>query len=221
MSTCIKYPRTFHLPYSETVTDDDKRLLTDSHFYQMNSVVCTIKMDGENTTIYPDGSLHARSIDGNKHPWQTWLKRYIQSWCYNIPINWRVCGENLFAKHSIEYTFNTEQEYFQIFGIYNSENFCICWNDLLNFCKNNQLKPVDTFYIGKYDKDRILTEFNRYKEVSEHNNQQVEGFVVRNADQFHYDDFSKNVGKYVRKNHIQTNTHWTQNWTSNIIKKEK
>lgn len=42
MSTCIKYPRTFHLPYSETVTDDDKRLLTDSYFYQMNLVVSFI-----------------------------------------------------------------------------------------------------------------------------------------------------------------------------------
>jgi hypothetical protein len=35
-----------------------------------------------------------------------------------------------------------------------------------------------------------------------------EGYVVRNADGFDYKDFSTNVAKYVRKNHVQTDTHW-------------
>ena len=59
----IKYPRTPHLPYSMSKTDDDKTLPDDSQFEDMN-VVVTIKMDGENTTIYPDGYVHARSLDG-------------------------------------------------------------------------------------------------------------------------------------------------------------
>ena len=28
----VKYPRTYHLPYSLTLTDDDKRLSSDEHF---------------------------------------------------------------------------------------------------------------------------------------------------------------------------------------------
>lgn len=83
----IKYNRTYHLPYSETITEDDKRLKTDIHFIEMDSVVCTIKMDEENSSIYPDGYIHARSLDGNKYPWQTWLKKYIQNWCIIISYN--------------------------------------------------------------------------------------------------------------------------------------
>lgn len=42
-----KYHRTFHLPYSLTVSADDKRLRNDSQFVGME-VVVTEKMDGEN-----------------------------------------------------------------------------------------------------------------------------------------------------------------------------
>ena len=52
----IKYPRTYHLPYSQSKTDD-KTLSNDDQFKGME-VVVTIKMDGENTTIYPDGYIH-------------------------------------------------------------------------------------------------------------------------------------------------------------------
>jgi hypothetical protein len=44
--------------------------------------------------------------------------------------------------------------------------------------------------------------------ISPHLRDNEEGYVVRNADKFHYDDFSSNVAKWVRKNHVQTDTHW-------------
>lgn len=71
MQTKVKYPRTFHLPYSLTLTDDDKRLESDGHFKLFDEVVVTEKMDGENTTVYQDGRIHARSLDGDSHPWQS------------------------------------------------------------------------------------------------------------------------------------------------------
>ena len=40
----------------------------------------------------------------------------------------------------------------------------------------------------------------------------IEGVVVRNIESFPLDDFSKNVVKYVRKNHVQTDEHWKKNW---------
>lgn len=40
----------------------------------------------------------------------------------------------------------------------------------------------------------------------------IEGIVIRNADSFPLEDFSKNVVKYVRKNHVQTDEHWKKNW---------
>ena len=42
-----------------------------------------------------------------------------------------------------------------------------------------------------------------------------EGIVVRLADSFTYEDFSKSVAKFVRKNHVQTDKHWS---TSEIKK---
>jgi sugar/nucleoside kinase (ribokinase family) len=39
-----------------------------------------------------------------------------------------------------------------------------------------------------------------------------EGVVCRVAGAFPDDDFPKNVLKYVRKNHVQTDEHWVRNW---------
>ncbi len=115
MEKYIKYPRTFHLPFSECLTEDDKRLESDEQFKLMDNVYVTEKRDGENTTVYSDGYIHARSVDGNKDPWQTWLKSYIQTWYMDIPAGWRICGENLYAAHSIKYTFEDESYFFSSF----------------------------------------------------------------------------------------------------------
>jgi len=45
-----------------------------------------------------------------------------------------------------------------------------------------------------------------------------EGIVLRNADHFHNDDFSSNVVKWVRKDHVKTDIHWTRNWKKATIK---
>lgn len=214
----IKYPRTYHLPYSETLSDDDKRLESDEQFMNMKLVYCTEKRDGENTTIYSDGYIHARSIDGNKHPWQSWLKQYIQTWYRNIPEGWRICGENLYASHSIKYTFPEESYYFQVFGIYNEKNVRLSYEDMIEWCCMLDIKFVPTFYIGPYLKKYIMEAFNELKlENLQKYGNETEGFVVSNYDSFKYEDFSKNVGKYVRANHVTTDAHWTEKWVPNII----
>lgn len=63
-STYVKYPRTFHLPWSEEIHNDDKTL-TDLSCFEGEEVVITEKMDGENTTWYNDYT-HARSINSTK-----------------------------------------------------------------------------------------------------------------------------------------------------------
>ena len=39
-----------------------------------------------------------------------------------------------------------------------------------------------------------------------------EGLVIRIADKFSVGEFDKNVAKYVRANHVQTDSHWRYNW---------
>jgi hypothetical protein len=47
-----------------------------------------------------------------------------------------------------------------------------------------------------------------------------EGVVVRKVQGFDNEDFSKNVAKWVRENHVQTDQHWTRNWKKAELIKE-
>jgi len=62
----VKYPRTWHVPWSEGMNDDD-RLLPDMSSFEGRSVLVTEKMDGENTTMYRD-HIHARRVESGGHP---------------------------------------------------------------------------------------------------------------------------------------------------------
>ena len=79
----IKYPRTYHLPWSQGKASDDKVLDNVSYFHGKR-VIVTRKMDGENTSIYGDG-LHARSIDGRNHPSRDWVKNFWSTIAGDIP----------------------------------------------------------------------------------------------------------------------------------------
>jgi hypothetical protein len=47
----VKYPRTYHLPWSQDKTNDDKSLKDVSCFID-KEVVVSKKLDGENTTLF-------------------------------------------------------------------------------------------------------------------------------------------------------------------------
>ena len=213
----IKYPRTYHLPYSQSKTDDDKTLPNDDQFKGME-VVVTIKMDGENTTVYPDGYVHARSLDGTGYEWQNWLKSYVWNFCDALADDERLIGENLYAKHSIGYTFDNIKDTFQVFAIcYNDDDdvYFYDWSYVEFFCNAYDLKHVEVIYKGIYDKEKIMEAFeNKKKELAE-KGQDIEGFVVRDTDMFPASDFQKHVAKFARANHVQTDKHWRETWVKN------
>ena len=193
----IKYPRTFHLPFSESLTADDKRL-KDCSIFQGKSVVVTEKMDVENNTMYCN-AIHARSLDSRNHTSRSWVKQLHASICKDIPSGWRICGENLFAKHSIEY--DELDSYFYVFSIWNENNDCLSWCDTIEYCSMLGLKIVPT--IGKWS--MFDEKENRGIKVD---SSKSEGYVLRNDQSFHYSDFSKNVAKFVRSGHVQSDSHW-------------
>jgi hypothetical protein len=94
-----KYPRTVHLPWSEGMSADDKICKNTQHF-EGKAIIVTEKMDGENTTLYCD-HLHARSLDSKGGEERAWVKQFWASICYKIPVGWRICGENLWARQSM------------------------------------------------------------------------------------------------------------------------
>lgn len=194
-----KYPRTYHLPFSEGYTSDDKILKTDALFQNMD-VVITEKMDGENTTIYKD-FYHARSLDSKHKEYHSWLLGYMKQFQYLIPDDWRICGEYLYAKHSIKY--NNLLSYFLVFSVWNENNDCLSWDDTETFCNELGLITVPVLYQGKYSTEIVK------KIAKDTVLRGGEGIVVRNKDVFSYNSFSENIAKYVRKNHIQTDEHWS------------
>jgi hypothetical protein len=193
-----KYPRTFHLPWSPGFTKDDK-VLTDLSCFVGKRVVITKKMDGENTTGYSDGYIHARSLDSRGGVDRDWVKQMWAGVAHNLPENWRICGENLWARHSIAYT--DLPSYFMAFSIWDESNTCLGWDDSVQYFEMLGIDHVPVIYDDIWAEDMTR---NLHKELSSND----EGYVVRLADSFYYDQFGISVAKYVRKDHVQTDKHW-------------
>lgn len=205
-----KYPRTYHLPWSLGFTSDDKVLRSTDHFLE-KEVVVTVKMDGENTSIYRD-YIHARSLDSKSHVSRDWLKNFAKNFQHDIPEGYRICGENMFAKHSIHY--KNLKSYFYLFSVWNND-ICLDWDSTVEWAALLGVEVVPVIYRGIWDENIIK---NIYSENFE--NDEMEGYVVRSTSSFFISDFSINVAKFVRKDHVQTEKHWmNQEIVRNEIKK--
>ena len=192
----VKYPRTYHLPWSENMSDDD-RMVKSLEAFVGKEVVVTVKMDGENTTMYSD-YIHARSVDGRSHPSRDWVKNFHSRIAHDIPQDWRLCGENLYAEHSIRY--EGLKSYFMGFSIWDDRNVCLGWDNTLEWFELLGVEPVTTLYRGTFDETLIRGIKGDWSTM--------EGYVLRLADSFSYRDFRRSVAKYVRKDHIRTVKHW-------------
>jgi hypothetical protein len=193
-----KYPRTPHLVWSPGATSDDKILKDVDHLVDKD-VIITEKLDGENFNVYSNGYMHARSLESANHPSQSYVKNTLSQISYQIPYGYRICGENLYATHSIHY--DNLASYFQVFSIWNERNICLNWQDTCNLCKILKLETVPVLYRGTFGKAYCDTVWDKIKN-------HAEGYVVRLFDSFSYDDFATSVAKFVRAHHVQTDEHW-------------
>jgi len=195
----VKYPRTFHLPWSPGRTKDDC-VMHDLSAFQGQEIVVTAKMDGENTTLYPD-YMHARSIDYEAHESRSWIRALHARVGPDIPTGWRLCGENCFAKHSIKYEHLAD--YFQVFSIWNGSNRCLSWADTCEWTELLGLRTVPVLYRGPWNEAAV-----RACQRDQLGGDACEGYVVRLAAEFHYRAFRQVVAKFVRPGHVQTDKHW-------------
>lgn len=194
-----KHPRTRHLSFSPGFSEDDLRAETEFNFIG-KEVVVTTKMDGEGTTLYSDG-FHARSLDSRHHISRCWIKKLHADLQHSIPPGWRVCGENLYARHSIHYL--SLPSYFLMFSIWDDKNLCLSWDATKEWAGLLDLVLVPELYRGVWNEEAIKACYTGKSFGAEQ-----EGYVVRLASSFHYDDFSRAVGKWVRKSHIKTDSNW-------------
>ena len=191
-----KYPRTPHLPWSASVASNDIRIINTEQFAGLE-VVVTEKMDGENTSLYRD-RMHARSVDSRHHASRDWVKQWYGQFQHEIPLDWRVCGENLYAQHSVIY--EQLESYFYGFSIWSEQNVCLSWADTLEWFALWNIHAPPVLYQGIWDEAAIRA-IQVDTKISE-------GYVVRATRAFHYADFAQNMAKWVRAKHVQTSEHW-------------
>ncbi|MFC4499380.1 MULTISPECIES: RNA ligase family protein [Streptomyces] len=190
------YPRTPHLPWSPGASADDVRAGDLSGFVG-REVVVTEKLDGENTTLYADG-LHARSVDSAHHPSRTWVKALHGRVGVRIPAGWRVCGENVYARHSIPY--DALESYFYGFSVWDERGRCLGWDATVSFLRGLGVPVPPVLWRGVFDERalrRLRVETGRR-----------EGYVVRTVEGFARDEFAGRIAKWVRPGHVTTGTHW-------------
>lgn len=196
----VKYPRTYHVPWSPNLQNDDRMMDTTERWNGME-VVITEKMDGENTTMYND-YMHARSLELESAVWRDRIKPIWSAIKYDLPDGWRVCGENVSAKHSVRY--NGLQSYFLMFSIWNEHNVCLSWDESVEWATLLGLKHVPVLYRGMWSEEGCRALCDTIDPETQ------EGLVIRPAAGFAFRDFRNVVGKWVRKGHVQTDEHWTR-----------
>jgi hypothetical protein len=200
----LKYPKTMHLPYSPGLTKDDK-VIKDMSYLEKADVVITEKLDGENTCM-EHGKIHARSEGSSNHPSRDFVKGIHASIRHLIPENCVIFGENMFAKHSIEYP--DLQSAFYVFNVFDKEIQCFLdWNAVQTIALALNLMVVPTIYVGPY-KEIPLPKTSLL-------GPECEGYVVRTLGKIAIENFDKLIAKYVRANHVQTDEHWKRNWVPN------
>lgn len=216
-----KYKSTGHWPWSPTVHRDDSYHPYPEHFIG-KAVVITEKLDGGTTTLC-NGEVYSRSVDSpategwfamvKKH--HTWKSNY---WGSDV----EVIGEDIYGVHTIEYDPIYEADTFYVFSVRVGDRV-LSWADTVAFCQDHQLKVVPRVYIGEFNAVEALREFlDKSMKQSSALGGEREGFVIRLAEEFDGSalirikesktEIMRNLCKYVRPNHVQTDKHWRDNW---------
>jgi len=202
-----KYGRTYHFPFSSGTTSDDK-ILQDWQQLLQSELILTEKLDGENT-CFKESGVYARShVAPTRNPWaqNAWE---IWSRIHHELGTLEIFGENLYGLHSIEYT-NLES-YFYVFAV-RDEHRWLSWEEVVFYANLLNLPTVPVINQGFFTEDALRSIIDKQMKTGSHLGGECEGLVVRNAENFFEDDFSINVLKYVRANHVKTDEHWTRNW---------
>lgn len=217
-----KYNRTFHLPWSKGATNDDKIAGNVSGLIG-KPIVITEKMDGSNTSLEFNGCFARTHSGPPTHQSFAGLKALHASIKFKIPEGIQLFGEWCFALHSIAY--EELPGYFLLFNVRElgvNSNWC-SWDEVEMWSEEVGVPTVPVLFKG------IVNSEDELKQITESFMIQPskcggirEGVVVRVASNFEDKDFSTNVMKCVRANHVQTTEHWkdqeiTKNKLSNLI----
>jgi len=202
-----KYPRTHHFPFSEGATNDD-RIQAEWQAILQHELVLTEKLDGENSCLKSNG-VYARSHGAvNRNPWAKPVWDIWERVGHSLG-ELHVFGENMYAVHSLEYA--RLEHYFYVFAIREGETW-LSWEQVLEYAQLLDLPVVPVIRQGIFDEKSLQACIKQQQTNGSSFGGPSEGVVCRLAAAFPETEFSNAVLKYVRKNHVQTDQHWTRHW---------
>lgn len=204
----IKYPRTPHLPWSPGKTRDDRVIETLQHL-TATFVVFTEKLDGSNVCMTRD-TLHSRGGDAT-HPSFSWLKAWHAMNKHRIPEGSRLYAEYCFAVHSIKY--EDLPHYIHLFAVLDEgKDVWENWETVENIAESLGIPTVPFLGAGHVDSEEHLEAIceKLIKEVPPAFGEEKEGVVIRSFFTIKDSEFSLKIAKWVRKDHVQTDEHWSR-----------
>lgn len=206
-----KYPRTSHLSFSPNSRDPDHRL-DDKELTSLigQPVVISEKLDGGSCCLTRTDVYARTHAVPATHPQFNWVKAKHAAIKHLIDVGISVFGENLYAVHSIRYDSGLPS-YFMVFAARNDITMhWMPWDDVVKLSHGLGFMHVPVLYKGTFESVSTLRE-TITRLGSEHSlfGNEREGVVVRRVAGFDDDEFRTSVVKWVRKNHIQTDEHWT------------
>eukprot|EP01004_Peranema_trichophorum_P001887 NODE_1245_length_2050_cov_12.893098_g1053_i0.p1 GENE.NODE_1245_length_2050_cov_12.893098_g1053_i0~~NODE_1245_length_2050_cov_12.893098_g1053_i0.p1 ORF type:complete len:651 (-),score=136.80 NODE_1245_length_2050_cov_12.893098_g1053_i0:46-1998(-) len=213
------YPSTPHLPFSPGINDDDSIMFEqNTSIFVGKEVIITEKLDGGNCCIY-NGKVFSRT---HKHEATHSSFGTIKSICSRLvgmlDEDLALFGENMTGIHSIEY--DELDDYFYLFGARRKDHW-LSWDEIEELGGALSLQVVPVCYRGKF---HSVDEIKQWMETNIQIPSKVgrsvtpEGFVIRVVEGFDSSQFSMSISKYVRSNHIQTDSSWTRTWKKATLK---
>jgi len=202
-----KYPRSFHLPWSPGGTSDDKRLRDVSALVGV-PIVITEKLDGSNLT-YTSKSVFSRSHAGPPaHPSFDLAKATHGRIRHQISEGISIFCEYCYAVHSIEYEELPSTSF--VFGVRDdARDVWWDWDMVAAQAAELGLPTVPVLFRGVLETAKEL-EALTVALASKRSafGRDREGVVARVAGEFPGASFGRSLGKWVRKDHVQTDDHW-------------
>lgn len=199
----IKWPRTPHLLWSGGVGPGD--ISVDITELMKAPYVVTEKLDGECTTMTRE-FVHARSGDSADHPSRHEVKRLWGEIGWQIPKDWYLVGENVYAKHSISYPL-VESPYFYLFAVH-VRGEVLSWEETELIAELFGIKTVPALAVVQDRHGLLQWDATQLKPMGSEYGDEIEGIVARPYDRFMLDEWSRVSAKYVRPGHVQTDEHW-------------
>lgn len=216
MTELAKYPRTWHLPFSQGLTRDDRIMLDGPGLLLGRPLVLTEKMDGSNVVLRRTGVFPRARWHESMNP----LRALQATIGWQLPEHIDLCAEWLLATHSIHY--DRLSAYCQVFAAFDGQTCTfLSWSAVTELTRELGLVtvPVLQEHVVVKTERELVGLVMRHAAGTSGQGEAREGVVVRVADEIPLDEFGRLVGKYVRAGHVdEDGTHWAQGpWRKNTL----